>query len=74
MNAPILRPPETAPIPRLALRQAEAAIALGISDVTLRKWTAAGIVPHVRENGVVLYPVGALEGWLAERSARGEEA
>ena len=64
-----LTPIPVAPIPRLALRRAEAAAALSISDRTLDQWTRAGDVPHVRIGGVLLYPVADLAAWLARRAA-----
>lgn len=52
----------------LALRPHEAAKRLGISQRTLAKYTAAGEVPHTRLGRAVLYPVPALEAWLASRA------
>jgi excisionase family DNA binding protein len=63
----IVRPatPTAAP---LALRQAQAAAALGVSVATLSDLTRRGIVPHVRlGRRTVLYPVQALADWLRER-------
>ena len=54
--------------PALAVRPAEAARRLGISPRTLWAWTQAGTVPHAKVGGVTLYPVAALEAWLAERT------
>jgi excisionase family DNA binding protein len=53
---------------RLALRPAEAARALGISERTLR--TLLPELPHVRAGGVVLLPVEALRRWLDEQARR----
>lgn len=53
---------------RLALRPVEAAIALGISERKLRELLPR--LPHVREGGVVLLPVKALERWLDARPVR----
>jgi excisionase family DNA binding protein len=50
---------------RLALRPAEAATALGVSERTLRSMLSR--LPHFREGGAVLIPVRALERWLEER-------
>jgi excisionase family DNA binding protein len=50
---------------RLALRPAEAAKALGVSERTLRSMLSR--LPHFRDGGAVLIPVGALERWLEER-------
>jgi predicted DNA-binding transcriptional regulator AlpA len=49
----------------LALRPREAAAALGISERKLWSLTQAGDVPHVKLDRVTLYPVAALEDWLA---------
>lgn len=57
------------PIPPLALRQAPAAEALGISLRLLQVLTKAGEVPHLRLGKAVLYPVRDLEQWLSERAA-----
>lgn len=52
---------------RLALRPNEAAKALGISVRLLWSRTNAGEIPHVRVGRRVLYPVEALEQWLAQQ-------
>ncbi len=54
---------------RLALRPAEAARALGISERTLR--TLLPRLPVVRTAGCVLLPVKALEQWLEEHAQAG---
>jgi hypothetical protein len=54
---------------RLALRPREAAAALGISERVLRQ--LAPELPRIVRRGVVLYPVGALQSWLAAQ-AKGE--
>ena len=54
---------------RLALRPAEAAAVLGISDRTLRKWMHDDGLPHFRLDGVVCIPVAALRAWMAERTS-----
>lgn len=51
---------------RLALRPAEAARALGVSERTLR--TMLPRLPHVREGAVILIPVGALRDWLRDQA------
>lgn len=55
---------------RLALRPCEAAKALGISPRLLWQLTKGGRIPCVRLGGgkrkVILYPMGALQGWLAQ--------
>lgn len=57
---------------RLALRPREAAECLGVSESTLRRLTPT--LPHVREGGVLLYPVRGLALWLEERAKAGESA
>jgi len=56
-------------VPRLALRQREAARSLGMSERTLFDLTKAGEVPHARIGGMVLYPVGLLTDWLRAKAA-----
>jgi hypothetical protein len=55
---------------RVALRPAEAARALGVSERKLRELLPR--LPHVRLDGVVMIPVDPLKRWLAEQ-ARAEE-
>ncbi len=58
---------------RLALRPAEAARALGVSERTLR--TMLPRLPVVRTGGCVLIPVDALRQWLREQAhASAEDA
>jgi excisionase family DNA binding protein len=52
----------------LALRPREAAKLLGISSRTLWKWTQEKTIPSVKIGRAVLYPINALEAWLAERA------
>lgn len=62
---------------RLSLRPREAAKRLGIGERSLWKLTSEGKVPHLRLGRAVLYPVAALEAWLAEQAAesvKGEAA
>ena len=55
--------------PSLSLRSPEAAKAIGVCEKTLWNLRKAGKIPHVRPSkGVVLYPVSALEKWLAEQA------
>jgi len=54
--------------PCLAMRPREAAKALGISERLLWQWTHKGIVPHIRQGKVTLYPVDTLREWLRKRS------
>ena len=65
-----LRPAVPTPIARLALRPREAAESLGLCERTLRDLPDA---PRIKLNGVVLYPIAALEQWLADRLDRGPE-
>ena len=51
---------------RLALRPAEAAVVLGVSERTLRKHLSE--LPHVRLGSGVLIPTDALREWLRERA------
>lgn len=53
---------------RIALRPSEAAAALGISQRTLWSLTSQGVVPHVRLNTAVRYPVDALREWANDRA------
>ena len=65
MKAPL--PGESTPppiIPPLALRPADAALALGISERTLWGWTESGLVRCVRIGGVKTYAVKDLEAFL----------
>lgn len=50
---------------RLALRPREAAEALGVSERSLWTLTNDGTIPCVRVGRIILYPVDALETWLA---------
>ena len=60
-------------VPRLALRPAEAAKALGIGVRTLWELTAdqTSGIPHLRIGRAVVYPIRELRAWLAERSGAG---
>jgi excisionase family DNA binding protein len=51
----------------LALRPKDAARCLGVSERTLWDWTRTEGLPHVRIGNVVLYPVGCVKQWLADR-------
>ncbi|MDY7109449.1 MAG: helix-turn-helix domain-containing protein [Planctomycetota bacterium] len=59
-----------AAVPRLALRPAEAARALGISRRKLWSITAnrTSGIPVVRFGQTVLYPVSELRTWLAQQA------
>jgi len=54
--------------PRLALRAAEAAESLGISERLLWSKTNAGEVPHIRIGRAILYPVDGLRNWLHQQA------
>jgi excisionase family DNA binding protein len=54
----------SAPAGRLSFRPKEAAKALGVSERVLWQWTRDGVIPHLRQGRVVLYPVEALRAWL----------
>jgi hypothetical protein len=56
---------------RLALRPAEAAVALGLSERAFRALLPQ--LPHIRAGGAVLLPVDALRRWLDEQ-AKNEKA
>ena len=62
--------PDTDTPPRLALRPAEAAKALGIGRRLLWSETNAGRIPCVRIGKAVLYPVESLRDWLAREVGR----
>lgn len=64
---PTENPPSCPPPLRLALRPPEAARALGIGVRKLWELTNCGEIPHIKEGRAVLYPVAALEEWLASR-------
>ena len=55
---------------RLALRPAEAALALGIGEGLLWSKTNAGEIPHVRIGRTVLYPIPLLESFLVAEAQR----
>lgn len=55
----------------LALRSKEAARALHISERKLWEMTNRGQIPHLRVGRVLLYPIAAIEKWLADESVKG---
>ena len=59
--------------PRLALRPAEAAAALGIGRRKLWELTAGGQIPCVHLGRAVLYPTALLEKWLVDQAERGRQ-
>ena len=58
-------------LPCLALRAAEAAKALGISERLLWSKTNAGEVPCIRIGRAVVYPVDCLREWLVQEAEGG---
>lgn len=62
--------PQTAP---LALRAKEAAAALGIGQRLLWELTNRNEIPHMKCGRCTLYPVQALQAWLAEQAERGRQ-
>jgi len=51
--------------PALALRPAEAAAAIGVSERKLFQLTKEKRIPHARLGGCVVYPVAELQQWLS---------
>ena len=64
--------PNPEAVPRLAVRPREAAEALGIGQRLLWTWTNSGEIPHIRLGTAILYPVAALEDWLAQQVQEGK--
>jgi hypothetical protein len=60
------------PIPPLALRHRDAAVALGISERLLQDWAKHHGLPCMRLGQVVLYPVDEIRQWLRARTFAGE--
>lgn len=52
----------------LVLKAPEAAKLLKVSERTLWTWTNSGVVPHLKERHVILYPIDALRDWLRRRA------
>lgn len=65
--------PEPTP-PTLALRPKDAARALGIGERKLWELTNRGVIPHLKLGRATVYPVSALERWLAEQAEGGRRA
>jgi excisionase family DNA binding protein len=53
---------------RLTVRMAELAQLLGLSTRTVWALTKAGVIPHVRVGGSILYPIDAVRQWLQEQA------
>ena len=62
---------ETNGIPVLAFRPKQACQALGIGERLLWSLTNQGQIPHIKLGRCTVYPVGALEKWLAEQAEGG---
>lgn len=60
--------PALEPIPRLALRIREAALAIGVSDRTLWDWADRGEVPYFVIGDCRLFPVDGLREWMARKA------
>lgn len=59
---------------RLGLRLEETATALGVCPNTLRAWVKAGLVPHRRVRGIVLFSEDVVRGWVRnEKEQPGQE-
>ncbi len=56
---------------RLTLNATEAARAIGISRRLLWSMKNRGDVPHVRLGRRIVYPIAALEAWLAAKAKGG---
>lgn len=54
-------------IPRVSLRPAEAAEALGVSERTLSDWAKEDGFPILRIGGVRLIPTNELRQWLTDQ-------
>lgn len=68
------RQPDTANIPPLALRSAEAARSLGLSLSTLERLTRSGDIPSVLIGRCRVYEVETLREYLRDRREKGGAA
>lgn len=68
MKQPVDKEPRERTAPRLALQRKEAAEALGIGVDTFDRHVRAPL-PVVYVGSVRLYPLPALEGWLASNAS-----
>jgi Helix-turn-helix domain len=73
VSLPPLLDSTSVPSGALSLRSRAAALALGISERTLWRWTQDGIVPHARIGSIILYPINVLNDWLREQAAPKKE-
>jgi len=62
-----IQPLHVAPIPRISMRVAEAAAALGVSESWLRREAKAGRVPSFQAAGVRLFVTTELHHWAIEQ-------
>ncbi|MBN2475345.1 MAG: helix-turn-helix domain-containing protein [Pirellulales bacterium] len=69
----VFHPIETDPVPRLALRFPEAALACGLSESFLHNMANSGEIPSVKVGRVRLFPVERLRKWLLEASEKAED-
>ncbi|HLA85762.1 MAG TPA: helix-turn-helix domain-containing protein [Thermoguttaceae bacterium] len=68
----IFQPIEVEPVPRLALRLPEAAMACGLSESFLHNMANSGEIPSIKIGRVRLFPVERLRKWLLDASERPE--
>jgi hypothetical protein len=68
---PALRPAPDPVVPRLALRAADAALALSVSERFLREITD---LPRIRVGNAVLFRVTGLEAWLRDHESHDADA
>ena len=57
---------------RLTLRPREAAVALGVSERTLRSLVRSGEIPHAKLDRAVLIPIAGLEAFIASKMETAE--
>ena len=53
---------------QLALRMRDLAKALNLSIRSVWALTKAGVIPHIRLGGSILYPVDSIRQWLQEQA------
>lgn len=71
MNEPSDTPTDTpGELRPLALRPKQAAAVLNIGETLLWSLTNQKLIPHIKVGKCTLYPVAALEAWLAEQAAK----
>ena len=68
----IFQPIDVVPVPRLALRLSEAALACGVSESFLHNMAVNGEIPSVKVGRARLFPVERLRKWLLDASERPE--